>query len=93
MVTRRSYALHATVLGAVLLLVAVPGRADTTLELKNEFIEAFKHAAIVTPGHPVSRITWARRPRCATTTAAARNMAQNTGRRSWSTRPWRRFVR
>ena len=47
MVTRRSYALHAAVLGAVLLLVAAPGRADTTLELKNEFIEAFKNRATI----------------------------------------------
>src|SRR4029434_234158 len=42
-----SYALHAAVLGAVLLLVAVPGRADTTLELTNEFINAFHNRATI----------------------------------------------
>ena len=39
-----------------------------------------KHAAIKTPGHPVSRITSASRPRCAMTTTAARNAPQNTER-------------
>ena len=39
-----------------------------------------KHAAIATPAHPVSRATWARRPRSAMATAAARNAAQNTER-------------
>ena len=39
-----------------------------------------KHAAIMTPAHPVSRTTWASRPRCAMTTVAARNAAQNTER-------------
>lgn len=47
MAKRRSYALHAAVLGAVLLLVAVPGRADTTLEMTNEFINTFHNRATI----------------------------------------------
>src|SRR5512144_257138 len=39
-----------------------------------------KHAAMSTPGHPVSRTTSARRPRCMIATVAARNSAQNTER-------------